>query len=248
MANKKVGLIVGGAVGIGRAIVLALAKECDALVFTYHHSRKEAMELSSTLKHMGITHQALKLDIRSVDEIRELFSIIKDSYGNLAILINNSGTTGGKARCVDATQEQIDEVFTTNFRGTFFCCQEFLRQYDVRGTQGVIVNISSTAARTGGAFEWVHYASSKAAINTLTKGLADEAAELNIRVVAVSPGLVASDLHARNGEPGRPDRLLPTVPLRRIGRPEEIASLVAFICSLQSSYITGTSIDVSGGR
>ena len=179
-----------------------------------------------------------------------MFETIERELGPITALVNNAGITGGFARVEDVTAEAINRTFAVNVTGSMLCAREAVRRMSTRrgGKGGAIVNISSRAVHTGAAGEWVHYAASKGAIDSFTIGLAREVATEGIRVNAVAPGLTDTDLHAANGEPGRLQRLMPTIPMNRAGQPEEIAEAVLWLLSPAASYVTGAILAVGGGR
>jgi NAD(P)-dependent dehydrogenase (short-subunit alcohol dehydrogenase family) len=164
--------------------------------------------------------------------------------------VNNAGVTGGFARVENVSVAQIENVFAVNVTGSMLCAREAVRRMSTKrgGTGGAIVNISSRAAHTGGAGEWVHYAATKGAIDSFTIGLAREVATEGVRVNAVSPGLTDTELHASNGEPGRLQRLMPSIPMKRAGLPDEIAEGVLWLLSPAASYVTGAILVIGGGR
>jgi NAD(P)-dependent dehydrogenase (short-subunit alcohol dehydrogenase family) len=180
----------------------------------------------------------------------ELFQAAERAFGYVGGLVNNAAITGGFSRVDSVRAEALERVFAVNVTGTILCAREAVCRMSTRhgGKGGAIVNLSSLVARTGGAGEWVHYAASKGAVNTFTIGLAREVASEGIRVNAVSPGLIETELHARNGDPGRIDRMSPTVPMQRGGRPEEIATGVLWLLSPEASYTTGAILEIGGGR
>jgi NAD(P)-dependent dehydrogenase (short-subunit alcohol dehydrogenase family) len=179
-----------------------------------------------------------------------MFDEAQARFGRDSGLVNNAGITGGFSLAGDVEIERVRRMLDVNVVGTILCCREAVRRMSTArgGNGGVIVNISSLVARTGGATEWVHYAASKGAVNSFTLGLAREVANEGIRVNAVSPGLIESDLHADNGEPGRPTRLAPSIPMQRSGDPEEIDEGVVWLLSPAASYVTGTILEIGGGR
>ena len=170
--------------------------------------------------------------------------------GPVAALVNNAGVTGGFARVEEIDAARVTEMLRINVLGTMLCSREAVRRMSTRrgGAGGAIVNISSLAARTGGSGEWVHYAASKGAVDTFTIGLAREVADEGIRVNAVAPGLIETGLHAANGEPGRLERLSPSIPMKRPGTAEEVANAVLWLLSEEASYVTGSILEAGGGR
>jgi len=193
---------------------------------------------------------AVRGDVSHEKEAVELFETAERELGPIGGLVNNAGVTGGFARVEELRAETIAEVLAVNVAGAIVCSREAVRRMSTRrgGRGGSIVNISSLAARTGGAGEWVHYAASKGAINSFTIGLAREVAGEGIRVNAVAPGLIETGLHAANGAPDRLERLTPMVPMKRAGTPDEVAEGVLWLLSPEASYTTGTILEIGGGR
>jgi NAD(P)-dependent dehydrogenase (short-subunit alcohol dehydrogenase family) len=193
---------------------------------------------------------AVQGDVALEGDILRLFGTAERQFGPLGGLVNNAGVTGGFARVEAVEADAIARVLAVNVAGVILCSHEAVRRMSTRrgGHGGSIVNISSLVARTGGASEWVHYAASKGAVNSFTIGLARELAEEGIRVNAVAPGLIETDLHADNGAPDRLDRLAPTVPMKRPGTAEEVAEGVAWLLSEAASYVTGSILEIGGGR
>jgi NAD(P)-dependent dehydrogenase (short-subunit alcohol dehydrogenase family) len=193
---------------------------------------------------------AIQADISREDQILTLFQTAERELGPIKALVNNAGVTGGFARVENLTAEAIEKTFAVNVTGAMLCAREAVRRMSTRhgGLGGAIVNISSRAAHTGGAGEWVHYAASKGAIDSFTIGLAREVATEGIRVNAVAPGLTDTDLRAANGEPGRLQRLMPSIPMNRAGLPDEIAEGVLWLLSPAASYVTGAILEIGGGR
>jgi NAD(P)-dependent dehydrogenase (short-subunit alcohol dehydrogenase family) len=179
-----------------------------------------------------------------------MFQTAERELGPITALVNNAAITGGFARVEDVTAAAIEKTFAVNVTGAILCAREAVRRMSMRrgGSGGAIVNISSIATRTGAAGEWVHYAASKGAIDSFTIGLAREVAKEGIRVNAVSPGLTETGLHAASGEPGRLQRLMPTIPMGRAGLPQEIAEAVLWLLSPAASYVTGSILEIGGGR
>jgi len=193
---------------------------------------------------------AIQADISREQDVVRLFGTAERELGPIRGLVNNAGITGGRARVEEVTGEALHRVFAVNVAGAFLCAREAVRRMSTQrgGTGGAIVNISSIAARTGASGEWVHYAATKGAIDSFTLGLAREVAQEGIRVNALAPGLVETGLHAANGEPGRIQRLMPTIPMQRAGLPQEVAEGVLWLLSPAASYTTGAILEMGGGR
>jgi NAD(P)-dependent dehydrogenase (short-subunit alcohol dehydrogenase family) len=193
---------------------------------------------------------AVQGDVGFEKDILDLFETVERELGPLGGLVNNAGVTGGFARVEAVEAAAISRVLAVNVTGLILCSREAVRRMSTRrgGHGGSIVNVSSLVARTGGPSEWVHYAASKGAVNSFTIGLAREVAEEGIRVNAVAPGLIDTDLHADNGAPDRLDRLMPTIPMQRAGTAEEVAGGVAWLLSDAASYVTGSILEIGGGR
>jgi NAD(P)-dependent dehydrogenase (short-subunit alcohol dehydrogenase family) len=196
---------------------------------------------------MAIAQQA---DIAVEADVMRLFDACENAFGGLRALVNNAGILETQMRLESMTAERMQRIFNTNVIGTMLCAREGARRMSTRhgGSGGAIVNVSSGAARLGAPGEYVDYAASKGAIDTLTLGLAKELAADDIRVNAVRPGYIHTDMHASGGEPGRVDRLSGQIPLRRGGTPDEVARAILWLLSEEASYTTGAIIDVTGGR
>jgi NAD(P)-dependent dehydrogenase (short-subunit alcohol dehydrogenase family) len=216
----------------------------------FSSSETEARKLAEEIVAGGARAVAIHADISREDQILTLFQTAERELGPIKALVNNAGVTGGFARVENLTAEAIEKTFAVNVTGAMLCSREAVRRMSTRhgGSGGTIVNISSRAAHTGGAGEWVHYAASKGAIDSFTIGLAREVATEGIRVNAVAPGLTDTDLHSANGDPGRLQRLMPTIPMNRAGLPDEIAEGVLWLLSPAASYVTGAILEIGGGR
>jgi NAD(P)-dependent dehydrogenase (short-subunit alcohol dehydrogenase family) len=243
-------IVTGAGRGIGAAISRRAALAGMPVCVNYRQSREEAEKLAAGIREAGGEAITVRADVSVEADVVRLFETAVAELGPLTALVNNAGNTGGMAGVMDVTADQIDTAYRTVVRSVLLCTREAARRMAVSrgGDGGSIVNVSSTGARTGGGGEWVHYAAFKAAINTHTWGSAQELAKERIRVNAVAPGLIQTDLHRDNGVPDRPERLRDSVPLRRIGTPEEVAEAVFFLLSDASSYTTGAVLEVGGGR
>lgn len=246
---EKVCLITGGGRGIGAACVRLAAEAGYAVCFSYVADEDSAEELVADIHDRGGKAKALRADVSAEAEILALFEAA-DEMGTLAALVNNAGKVDLTARVEDYTKERIERMFAVNVLGSILCAREAVRRMSTKngGAGGAIVNISSAAAYLGSPGQYVDYAASKAAIDTFTKGLALEVADEGIRVNAVRPGLIFTDLHATGGEPDRVNQLQHKVPMKRGGTPEEIANAVMWLLGDQASYVTGDLLNVTGGR
>jgi NAD(P)-dependent dehydrogenase (short-subunit alcohol dehydrogenase family) len=250
MAMKKVIVVTGGSRGIGAAIAHLAAKQGYAVCISYVRNRHAADAIVSAITDGGGVAIAVQADIAIEEEVIRLFDHVDSSLGRITALVNNAGVLENQSRVDEMSFERIQRVFSTNVVGSFICSREAVKRMSTRhgGNGGAIVNISSRASRLGSPGEYVDYAASKAAIDTLTIGLAKEVANEGIRVNAVSPGIIYTEIHASGGESQRVDRLKESIPMKRGGHPEEVARAVLWLLSDDASYTTGASIDVAGGR
>lgn len=249
--DKRGALIVtGGGRGIGAAICRAAARDGWPVVVNYGKSREAAERVVSEIGEWGGRAVAIGADIADEPAVLAMFDEADALFGKIGGVVNNAGITGGFSLAGDVDLGHVRRMLDVNVVGTILCCREAVRRMSTArgGSGGVIVNISSLVAKTGGSFEWVHYAASKGAINSFTVGLAREVATEGIRVNAVAPGLIESDLHADNGDPDRPARMAPLIPMQRSGEPEEIAEGVVWLLSPAASYVTGSILEIGGGR
>jgi NAD(P)-dependent dehydrogenase (short-subunit alcohol dehydrogenase family) len=242
-------IITGASRGIGAAIALKAAQSEYQIVVNYAKDQKAAGQVVDQICKSGGNAMAIRADVSVESEVIRLFQEA-EGLGPIYGLVNNAGITGGFARVDETTQPMLERLMAVNVIGPMLCLREAVKRMSTRygHAGGSIVNISSLAARTGGAGEWVHYAATKGAINTLTIGLAREVANEGIRVNAVSPGLIETDLHASAGAPDRPARLSSTIPMKRPGTADEIAGGVLWLLSSEASYVTGTILEIGGGR
>ena len=247
---QPVMIVTGASQGIGAAVARLAGRRGYRVALTYRGNQAMAEAVVADIAAAG--GQALAIQAAMEDEaaIVALFRTVDRAFGQLDVLVNNAGTTGPTAKIDAVTSAILDEVLGVNVRGPFLCIREATARMasDRGGRGGAIVNISSRAAEFGGAGEWIHYAASKGAMETLTLGAARELGPRGIRVNAVSPGLIETDLHARAGLPERLTRLVAGVPMGRVGSPEEVAEAVLWLASDAASYVSAAILPVSGAR
>jgi NAD(P)-dependent dehydrogenase (short-subunit alcohol dehydrogenase family) len=248
--TDKVVIITGGSRGIGRATALAAAVRGYRVVVGYASNKAAADDVVSAIEAKNGKAIAVKCDVGQESDILKLFEAA-DKFGALGALINNAGIVGKSGVRVDEmSAERIQQMMAVNVTGSILCAREAVKRMSTRhgGKGGVIVNISSVAAKLGSPNTYVDYAASKGAIDSFTLGLGLEVAGEGIRVAGIRPGLIDTEIHAAGGEPDRAHRLAHTVPMKRTGRAEEIANAVVWLMSDEASYVTGATLDVSGGR
>ena len=245
----RVMVVTGGGRGIGAATSRLAAQRGYAVCVNYLRNRDAAEGVARDIESSGGRAKAVPGDIAKEADVVRLFDEAA-KLGTVRALVNNAGILERQARLDEMEAARFERVFTTNITGAFLCAREAVRRMSTRhgGAGGAIVNVSSMASRLGSPGEYVDYAASKGAIDSLTIGLAREVAAEGIRVNAVRPGIIATEIHASGGEPGRVERLKSVVPMKRGGEPDEVARAILWFLSEESSYCTGTSVDVSGGR
>jgi NAD(P)-dependent dehydrogenase (short-subunit alcohol dehydrogenase family) len=250
VTNNNAVIVTGASRGIGAAIARLVAAEGHPVVLNYSANDSAAESVASAIRDDGGEATTVRADLRREESILEMFDLAIRKYDRIAGLVNNAGVTGGFSRVEDLRLSAIEEVLTVNVTAMILCSREAVKHMSLMrgGGGGSIVNISSLVARTGGAHEWVHYAASKGAVNSFTIGLAREVADEGIRVNAVAPGLIDTELHALNGRPERLNQMVPHIPMKRAGSAEEVAAGVLWLLSDQASYTTGTILEVGGGR
>jgi NAD(P)-dependent dehydrogenase (short-subunit alcohol dehydrogenase family) len=243
-------IVTGASRGIGAAVATLAGERGYAVAVNFATSEAEAMQVVGEIVAGGGRAVSIRADVSREEQIIRMFETAERELGPIKGLVNNAGVTGGFARVDEVSSAAIANVFAVNIGGTILCSREAVRRMSTRrgGTGGAIVNISSRAAHTGAAGEWVHYATSKGAIDSFTIGLAREVAAEGIRVNAVAPGLVDTGLHAANGDPNRLQRLMGTIPMGRAGAPREVAEGVLWLLSSAASYTTGAILQIGGGR
>ncbi|MDU4252543.1 SDR family oxidoreductase [Pseudomonas sp.] len=247
---KKIMLITGASRGIGAATALLAAERGFAVAINYRREREAAEALAAQITAAGGEARAFAADVAIEGDVLRLFREVDEAFGRLDVLVNNAGILERQMRLEDMDVARLQRVFAVNVTGTFLCCREAVKRMARKqgGNGGSIVNVSSMASRLGSPNEYVDYAAAKGAVDSLTIGLAKEVAVEGIRVNAVRPGLIRTDIHASGGEPGRVERLQSAIPLGRGGEAEEVARAILFLASDDSSYSTGSFVDVSGGR
>jgi NAD(P)-dependent dehydrogenase (short-subunit alcohol dehydrogenase family) len=250
---RRVALVTGGSRGIGAATARALAADGWDMCIGYRSDAAAADSVASDCAAAGARTLTVAVDVADEAAVAALFAQLDAHWPeptSLGALVNNAGVVAPSARVEDMDAARLSRMFAVNVTGSFLCAGAAVRRMSTRqgGGGGVIVNVSSAASRLGGSSEYVDYAASKGAIDTMTIGLAKEVAADGIRVVAVRPGVIDTDIHASGGQPDRAARMGPQIPLQRAGRPKEVASTIAWLCSDGASYVTGTLLDVSGGR
>ncbi len=247
---KGVILVTGGSRGIGAATCVLAARQGYAIGVNYLRDASAARQVVEQVHALGGRAIAIQGDTRAEPDVTRIFNALQEAFGPPTALVNNAGILDLQARVEEIGAERLRRVLETNVVGPFLCAAEAVRRMSRRhgGSGGVIVNVSSRAAVLGSPGEYVDYAMSKGALDTLTVGLAKEVAAEGIRVNAVRPGIIDTAIHASGGEPGRAARLGPSLPLGRAGTPEEVAEAIVWLLSEASSFVTGAFIDVSGGR
>jgi NAD(P)-dependent dehydrogenase (short-subunit alcohol dehydrogenase family) len=247
--TDKVVIITGGSRGIGCATALAAAARGYRVVVGYASNKAAADEVVTAIEARNGKAIAVKCDVASEEDILALFKAA-DGFGRLGALVSNAGIVGPSTRVEDMSAERIQRMMAVNVTGSMLCAREAVKRMSTRhgGEGGVIVNLSSVAAKLGSPNTYVDYAASKGAIDSFTIGLGYEVAGEGIRVAAIRPGLIDTDIHASGGEPDRAHRLAHMVPMKRVGSAEEIANAIVWLMSDEASYVTSAILDVSGGR
>ncbi|CAI1034355.1 Glucose 1-dehydrogenase [Serratia proteamaculans] len=246
----KVALVTGASRGIGRATALLLARQGYAVGVNYLQDEAAAQQVVTEITSLGGRALALRADIGDESQVVAMFAELDATLGPIGALVNNAGILFQQTSIEQLTAERINKVLSTNVTGYFLCCREAVKRMAQRhgGQGGAIVNVSSAASRLGAPWEYIDYAASKGAVDTLTTGLALEVAAQGIRVNSVRPGCIYTEMHASGGEPGRVDRVKSNLPMQRGGTPEEVAEAIAWLLSDAASYVTGSFIEAAGGR
>ena len=240
----KVVIVTGGGRGIGAATAILLAEQGYRVCVNYLNRHDEAAQVVDKITSAGGQALAFAANVAEEAEVIKLFEATERHFGTVTHLVNNAGILFTQSRLSEISLERFNQVLTTNVSSCFLCCREAIKRMK---SGGAIVNVSSGASRSGSPNEYIDYAASKGAIDTLTIGLSKEVAKQNIRVNCVRPGLIYTDMHADGGEPNRVDRLSSVIPMNRGGSPNEVANAIAWLLSSEASFVTGTFVDVTGG-
>ncbi|MCS2156399.1 SDR family oxidoreductase [Scandinavium sp. H11S7] len=245
-----IALVTGASRGIGKATALQLAQEGYTVAVNYHHNVKAATQVVNEIIENGGKAFAVRADISDEAQVMTLFEALDREGESLTALVNNAGILFQQSTIENLTAERINHVLATNVTGYFLCSREAVKRMSHKhgGKGGAIVNVSSAASRLGAPFEYVDYAASKGAVDSLTTGLALEVAAQGIRVNCVRPGLIYTEMHASGGEPGRVDRVKSALPMQRGGQPEEVAQAIVWLLSDKASYVTGSFLELAGGK
>lgn len=248
--GKQIAIVTGGGRGIGAATAAQLANSGYQVCVNYVANEAPARQTVADIEASGGAAIAVQADVADEDDVVRLFATVDEQLGPVTALVNNAGIVQLQTRVEAIDAARVDRLLHTNVTSCFLCCREAIRRMSTKhgGAGGAIVNVSSAAARTGSPGEYVDYAATKGAIDTLTRGLSLEVADEGIRVNCVRPGFIYTAMHADGGEPERVDRLAASIPMRRGGTPDEVANAIRWLLSDEASYVTGTFIDVAGGR
>lgn len=244
----KVVIITGASRGIGAASATLAAERGYAVGINYLNNKKAAEDLVQQIEKNGGRAIAVGGNVAVEKEVIRLFDRVEGQFGQVNYLVNNAGILNQQSLFKDMSVERWEHIFATNVTGSFLCAREAVRRMTNNKISGAIVNVSSMASKFGAPFEYVDYATTKGAIDVMTIGMARELAAEKIRVNAVRPGVIYTEIHASGGEPNRPDRMKDVIPMKRAGKAEEVAQAILWLLSDESSYVTGSIIDVAGGR
>lgn len=241
---NKIVLVTGGSRGIGAATSRLLGLQGYWVCVNYRQDRASAEKVVADIEAQGGRALAVQADVALEEQVKSMFDVITKTFGSVTHLVNNAGILFTQSRLSDISVERFNQVLQTNVIGCFLCCKEALKSMP---ESGAIVNVSSAASRTGAPNEYIDYAASKGAMDSLTKGLSMELAAQGIRLNGVRPGFIDTEMHKDGGEPNRVKRLASKIPLQRGGTPEEVAQSIAWLLSDEASFVTGSFIDIAGG-
>jgi len=245
--SKPICLITGASSGIGAAAATLAAERGYDVALNYNSDRDGVEAVAKAASDAGARTLILQADVAQPEAIAQMYAEVDAEFGALDALINNAGIVGATARTTDLTFERMRRIFDVNVIGAILVAQAAVTRMEPLG-RGVIVNVTSAAARLGSANTYVDYAASKAAMDTFTKGLSDEVAGAGLRVMGVAPGIIDTAIHGKGGDPDRASRLAGSVPMQRMGSAQEVAQSILWLMSDEASYITGSTINVTGGR
>jgi NAD(P)-dependent dehydrogenase (short-subunit alcohol dehydrogenase family) len=243
-------LITGGGRGVGAATARLAAAQGYDVAISFVSNESAALAVAADVEAAGRRALAVRADSADPEQVARLFAAIDRAFGRIDVLVNNAATLARQSRLEDLEFERMRRIFAVNSIGPILCAQQAVKRMSYRhnGRGGAVINISSASARLGSPNEYVDYAASKGALETFTTGLAKEVAREGIRVNCVRPGHIYTDMHASGGEPGRVDRVKDSIPMGRGGQPEEVARAILWLASAEASFITGTFLDVTGGK
>lgn len=244
---RPICLITGASAGIGAACARLAAERGYDLALTYNSDPKGAEAVAAAANEAGAQTTIIQADVADPAAVEAMYERLDATHGRLDALINNAGIVDMASRVTEMSHDRLKRMFDVNVIGAITVAQHAVRRMEAQGS-GVIVNITSAAARLGSANQYVDYAAAKAAMDIFTKGLSDEVAGQGIRVMGIAPGLIDTEIHAKGGDPDRAARLASGVPMARTGSAEEVARAVLFLISDEASYITGSTLNVTGGR
>ncbi|MBL1420427.1 MAG: SDR family oxidoreductase [Alphaproteobacteria bacterium] len=247
---SEIAIVTGASRGIGRAVALKLAANGFDVCVNYCANESAALGVVAEIEALGQRAIAVRADVAVEADIVRMFEAVDERLGVVSALVNNAGIIQPQMSLVDMDAARVNKIMQINVTGTIICCREAAKRMstDLGGVGGVIVNLSSAAAKHGSAGEYVDYAASKGAVDTLTKGIAFELALQGVRVNAVRPGIIDTEIHASGGVPDRFERMGAGLPMGRGGTPEEVADVICYLLSDAASYVTATIVDVAGGR
>lgn len=245
--TRPVCLITGASAGIGAACATLAAARGYDLALTYNSDAAGADATAQAAQAAGAKTLVIKADVADPAQIDTVYAKLDAEYGQLDALINNAGIVGLATRVADLTHDRLRQMFDVNVIGAMLVAAGAVKRMEPRGT-GTIINITSAAARLGSANQYVDYAATKAAMDIFTKGLSDEVAPSGLRVMGIAPGLIETEIHAKGGDPDRAERLASMVPMQRTGSAAEVAEAVLWLMSDSASYVTGSTLNVTGGR
>lgn len=245
--TNPVCLITGASAGIGAAAAKLAATRGYDIAINYNSDRAGAEAVAQVAEDAGVRHVIVQADVSDPDAITAMYETVDQALGPVDALINNAGIVAPSVRVTDLTHARLRQMFDVNVIGAILVAKEAVLRMEPLG-RGVIVNITSAAARLGSANTYVDYAASKAAMDIFTKGLSDEVAAAGLRVMGIAPGLIETDIHGKGGDPERAARLATGVPMQRTGSADEVAQAILWLMSEEASYVTGSTLDVTGGR